>query len=539
MTDTKSPLLVLSRKDFLRAAGLLGAATAFGGALPWMGVDAALADEAAQQGGVLVFNFTGDPPGFDPLSGNSTQIMSCIAPCYNGLVRWDPLDPVKIVGDLAESWEISDDARVYTFRLVQNARFHDGKPLTAADAKYTFDLIRNPPEGITVARTESLAPVESIETPDDFTVRFTLKQPAPSFLTTMAGAWMLVLPKHILEAGGSLKDQIVGSGPFRFKERVAGVSIELERNPDYHVAGRPFLDGIKGYVVPDAGTTVSYLMTGQLQMYVVVRGEAIKQLEGAEGVVLQQTPSTSAITLVLNSRVAPFDRPEVREAAALAVDHADILKVAQNGYGTLGGATMPGPWALPEAELQAISGYGPDVEANRARARTLLGEAGLGDGVDIKLLVRRIPLFEPVAIVLKDHLEKVGFRVTLDIRETAAFFEELGKGEFQAAPTAVEYDANDPDAMFPTWQTCDATQNFAGICDPELDALIAKQSVTVDPAERLELVHQIERMVLANHGFVFMYWQNRVMGLSSRVHDMRVHPNVDNNLRMQDVWMSS
>ncbi|PZQ45709.1 MAG: hypothetical protein DI556_22240 [Rhodovulum sulfidophilum] len=530
----------MTRQQFLRAAGATGLAGAFGGTLPWAGVERAMAQEAApRRGGILNFNFTGDPPSFDPLGGDSTQIMSCIAPCYNNLIRVDPENPDAIIGDLAERWDVSPDATVYTFHLVRNARFHDGEPLTAADAKYTFDLVRDPPAGVAAARSASLANVASIETPDEYTVVFNLSVPSPSFLVTMAGAWMMVLPKHILEAGGSLSDQIVGSGPYRLKERVQGVSVELERNPDYHVPDRPFLDGIKGYVIPDLGTTVNYMLAGQLQLYVVVRGEAINQLRGDDNVVLDEITSTSCIGLVLNTRRAPFDDPAVRKATTLAIDRAEILRIAQSGGGVLGGAVMPGPWQLPEEDLLAIPGYGLDVEANRAEAKRLLAEAGLAEGPEIRLMVRRIPLFDPVGVVLKSQLEKVGFRVVLDVQETAAFLDRMRKHDFDAAPTAVEYTANDPDAMFPSRQTCDGALNFAGTCDPGLDELIAQQSVTVDEAERRELVHRIERAVLESHGVVYMYWQNRVMGLSTRLHGMRVHPNIDNNLRMQDVWLSA
>ena len=488
-------------------------------------------------GGIMNFNLTADPPNFDPIGNTSSTVLGVLAPCYNGLLRYDPLDSAKIVSDLAESWDVSADGRIYTFKLVRTARFHDGKPFTAADVKFTYDLIRSPPDGTISARKGSLAGVEQIDVVDDYTVRITLKRPTPSFIATIASGWMLILPKHVYEAKGHMRDVIVGTGPFMLKTYARGVSIELAKNPNYHVAGRPYLDGLKGFVIPDPGTTWNYLQNGQLQIMVSIQGQEAGVYKTGGNVTVLENFSTSLIAAVFNTTSAPFDNPKVRLAASLAIDREAALKVAQNGQGVLGGANLPGSWALPTAELEKIPGYGRNVDANRAEAKKLLAEAGYPNGISIKLLVRKIALFEAVGVVLKDQWAKVGINATLDIQENASYFSSVAKRQFQADATGASYQIEDPDSIFGDYYSCKGNANAAGTCNPRLDALFDQQSGTLDVAERYKLVSELEKVALNEYGIFTMYWRNRYMGISNRLKGMTLHPNIDQNMRMEGVWL--
>ncbi len=530
----------VSRKAFIRGMGAAGATALFARFGTWPR-DAFAQDKsgAPRPGGILTLNLTADPPNFDPLSNTSTTVMNVIAPCYNGLVRYDPQNPNAIIPDLATSWEISPDGRIFTFSLVKNAKFHDGKPMTSADAKYTFDVIRNPPEGTLSSRKNQLAVVDTIEAPDAYTIRFVLKQPSPSFLANLASCWMLVLPKHILEAKGNMKTEIVGTGPFKFVEYKRGVSIELAKNTAYHVPDRPFLDGIKAFVIPDSGTTWNYLKSGQLQWFVSIQGQDAGALNTGGNVAVQESPSTSFIGAVFNTKAAPFDNVLVRKAASLAIDRGAALRVTYNGQGQMGGINVPGPWELPKDQLQAIPGYGADTGANLAEAKRLLAEAGHPNGFSVKMLVRKNPLFEPVGVFLKDQWSKVGINATLDIQENAAFFSSFGKHEYQVCANGGSFAISDPDAVFGDYFTCGGSQNNSDICQPAIDTLFTQQSQEMNPAARLKLVNDLERKVLEEYGIYVMYWRNRFMGISNRVHGLKIHPNIDQNMRLEDVWLSA
>lgn len=536
----KSGQMMVSRKALIRGMGAAGALALFGrfGILPH---EAFAQDQGGtpQPGGIMTLNLTADPPNFDSLSGSSSTIMNVIAPCYNGLVRYDPQDPNRIIPDLATSWEVSPDGKTYTFALVTNARFHDGKPMTSADAKYTFDVIRNPPDGTVSSRKNQLAVVDTIEAPDDHTIRFVLKQPSPSFLANLASCWMLVLPKHILEVKGNMKENIIGTGPFMLKEYKRGVSVELIKNTNYHVPDRPYLDGIKAFVIPDTGTTWNYLRSGQLLWFVSIQGQDAGALKAGGKVVVQESPSTSFIGAVFNTKAAPFDNILVRKAASLAIDRQAALQVTYNGQGQMGGVSVPGPWELPKDQLQAIPGYGVDTGANLAEAKKLLAEAGHPDGLAVKMLVRKNPLFEPVGVFLKDQWAKIGIRATIDIQENAAFFSSLSKHEFQVCANGGSYAISDPDSVFGDYFTCAGSQNHTNMCQPAIDTLFDEQSRTMDPAARLKLVNELEEKVLEEYGIYVMYWRNRFMGMSNRVRGLKIHPNIDQNMRLEDVWLSA
>ena len=399
----------LTRKEFLRGMGLLAAGAAFAG--PLGGLSRAFAQDTPVKGGIFNFNLTASPPNFDPLSNSSGTVLSCIAPCYSGLVRFDPLDPNAIIPDAAKEWTVSEDGKTFTFTLFDNILFHDGQPLTSADVAFSLDRVRNPPEGVASNRQASLGVIDAIATPDATTVVITLKRPSPAFVNTLASGWMVILAKHFVEGGGDPAKDVIGSGPFKFKEYLEGVSVELERNPDYFVADRPYLDGIKGYIVPDQGAVWNYLQSGQLQQWQSIQGAEAGQYESNDDIEIVEIASTSMIGVTYNTTTAPFDNPVLRQAASLAIDRNAALDILQRGQGVFGGPLVPGPWSLEAAALEAIPGYGPDVAANLEKAKSLMAEAGFGDGVQVRMLVRRIALFEPVGVFLKDQWAKIGIDV--------------------------------------------------------------------------------------------------------------------------------
>ena len=349
---------------------------------------------------------------------------------------------------------------------------------------------------------------------------------------------MVVMPKHVLDAKGNMKDQVVGTGPFKFKDYTRGVSIELTKNPDYFVKGRPYLDGMKGFIVPDTGTTMNYFKSGQLHMFQSIQGQDAGILKATNNLAAPESPSTSFLAVIFNTNVAPFNNAELRKAATLAIDREGALKVTGNSQGGVASAALPGQWALPPAELQKIPGYGLDVAANQAEAKRILAQQGFPNGFPVKLLVRRIALFEPVGVYVKDQWAKVGINATLDVQENASYFATTGKGDFQADAGGASYPLNDPDAMFADQSGCGDAAKPTLVCDREVEDLFNRQSQTLDLAERRKLVNQLELILLKKYNIAYLFWRNRYMGLSAKVKDMKLHPNIDNNMRMQNVWLA-
>ena len=494
-----------------------------------------------QYGGVLTRGVTGEPANFDPFSNTSSFTLNVVAACYNSLVMFDPLNPDKVIGDLAEAWEVSPDGKAYTFKLVKNAKFHDGVPMTSADVKYTFDTVRTPPPGVTSVRKSLFASVDSIETPDDYTVRFNLKRINPSFLTTLATGWFVVAPKHILEKTGDMKKDVIGTGPFKLKEYVRGTSIELVKNPDYHVKGRPYLDGMKFYTIPDTTTMFANFRTGQILYYDGMTGDEARRAEKEFGdkVLIQSSSSFIGDPFTMNSKRKPFDDIRVRKALSLAVDRGEALKVVNQGDGAVAGLLPAGLWGLPSNELEKMPGWSKNIEANRAEAKKLLAEAGYPNGFSTTILARKAAgTHETRAVFLADQFAKIGVQAKVDIQETAAYNDTLSKRNFDIATTVIASLANDPDFLLGDYYTCEGGQNWSGVCIPEVDELFVKQSQTLDPAERKKLVNQLEVAAINGFGTVNLYFKGKFMGTSRQVHNLLMHPEPDNNRRMQDVWLS-
>lgn len=537
MTDTM-PTTLQSRREFIRSLAIMGVSATALTSLPM----SVFAQDTPQRGGVLNLVTSGDPPNFDPFSNTTSYVLHVVAACYNSLIMMNPEKPDEIIGDLATSWEQSEDGKSYTFQLVQNAKFHDGVPLTAADVKHTFDIVRDPPEGIVSARKSLISAIESIDVIDDYTVRFNLSRPSPGLLASLATGWFIVAPKHVLEAKGTMTDDVIGSGPFKFKEYVRGVSYELERNADYHVPDRPYLDGVKYYIVPDESTRFAYLRSGQIDVYDGLSGKDARAAESdfPETVKIHSTTSYVGDPFTMNAARAPFDDIRVRKAIAYAVNHDEAVKVLMDGDGQVGGHLLPGPWSISEEELAQQPGYGKDIEANRAEAKRLLAEAGHPDGFESTLIARKgAGTHEARALLLADQLAKVGIKLTLRIQESAEYFETMKNRNFDIATNVISALSSDPDFMIGSFHTSDGALNYTGIRSDEVDQLFLAQSQETDPAKRAKLSRQLELATMNLFGTVVLYFKGKFVATSSRVQNYVMHPEPDNNRRYQNVWLSA
>ncbi len=178
------------------------------------------AQDKPRYGGELVFVVPGEPPSFDAHREETFALIHPTAPPYDTLLRTDPTDQsgTQVVGDLAESWSISNDGRTYTFKLRRGVKFHDGSELTSKDVKVSYDKIITPPPGVASARKGEYIAVEAVRAaPDPHTVVFRLKWPSGSFLFVLASPWNWIY-----------KADVLGTGPFLFVEHVKGSHQQLD-----------------------------------------------------------------------------------------------------------------------------------------------------------------------------------------------------------------------------------------------------------------------------------------------------------------------
>ncbi|HET8578422.1 MAG TPA: ABC transporter substrate-binding protein, partial [Methylomirabilota bacterium] len=284
------------------------------------------AQDKPRHGGELVFVVPSEPPSYDAHQEETFGVIHPIAPLYSTLVRVDPFDKTgtKPVGDLAESWTISKDGLIYTFKLRHGVKFHDGSEMTSKDVKASYDKIIFPPAGLKSLRKEAYRAIEVVEAPDPYTVRFRLKWPESSMLLNLASPWNWIYKADILAKDMHWYEKnVMGTGPFTFVEHVKGSHWVGKKNPNYWDQGKPYLNGYRGIFIRDSAAQVAAIR-GERAM-IQFRGFSPAErdsLVGALGnkITVQESPWNCLILVALNHDKKPFDDKRVRRALTLALD---------------------------------------------------------------------------------------------------------------------------------------------------------------------------------------------------------------------------
>jgi len=505
------------------------------------------AAETPRRGGVLLAVIGADPPSLDSHQESTFANIQLVAPLYSTLLQYDPYSYPKIIGDAAAEWKSAPDGLTYTFKIRQGIRFHDGSPLTAADVKATYDKIIWPPAGVLSIRKAAYSEIERVEVPDAATVVFRLKFPSASLLDNLASPWNVIYPKKYLDKDPNyFKTNVVGSGPFKFKSYTRGSTFEGERNPDYFIKDRPYLDGYKFFISPETSVRASAIRSGRA--YVEFRDlpgadvDAIKKQLG-DKVAVQETPMTGQWGIAINNTVKPFTDPRVRKALTLGFDRYTASRVLYplTGLKYVGGLMRAGSdWAMPDADLQKLPGFGKDIEKSRAEARRLLAEAGYPNGLKVVLKNRNVKLpYQDFAVFLIQEWRKIGVEAEHRPLETAAWFSDVqntGSFELSVAPT-VEY-ADDPDQFLGRYVT-GSTQNWGRFSEPRVDDLFSRQARTLDPHERKRLVNELEKIVLENAYYMPGLWWTRKVVHWTKMRNYVAPPNHYTNQKLQDVWLAA
>jgi len=504
-----------------------------------------------KHGGVLRLVHREDlPQGFAIHETATNSVTWPSMPCYSNLVIFDQLKPIgrieTIVPELAERWSWQDNYRNLVFFLRKDARWHDGQPVTSKDVKFTFDLVREAKDAPTKLRLnprkEWYANVEAIEAPDPYTVVFRLKRPQPSLLAMLASGYSPVLPAHVPLA--EHRSRCVGSGPFKFKEWKRGQYVELVKNPDYFVKGRPYLDGVRYVIVVERGTRVAALQTGQVD--VAYPGDTTvaiaEQLRASvPRMVFTETATNVSENLLINTKRPPFDNVKVRRAVSLAIDRPAYVKAVHAGSAIVGAAMAPKPWGawgLLQKDTVQLPGYGKGEE-EKARARKLLAEAGFGPAnpLKVEMSTRAIAIYLDFASFVISEFKQVGVDAALKQIETAQWHPLATRREFQIAANLTGLGVDDPDANFYENYACGSSRNYGDYCDEQVMRLIEQQSQETDAQKRLALVWQIQKKLEEDAARPTMGW--RVDRFAHHPYVKNLIPNqvTYNCCRLQEVWL--
>jgi peptide/nickel transport system substrate-binding protein len=517
------------------------------GAMCAVGVQAR--DQTPKRGGILTSLVIEDPPGFLIHEAATTSTVWPMMPCYSNLVLFDQLKAREtlesVVPELAEKWSWQDNYRNLVFFLRKNVKWHDGQPFTSRDVKYTFDVVReakDAPAKLRLSpRKEWYDNVEAIETPDPTTVIFRLKRPQPSLLLMLAAGYAPILPAHVPVA--ELRQRCVGTGPFKLKQYVRGQVIELERNPDYFVPGRPYLDGIRYLIITERGTRLAALQTNRVDAFVpleMTRAMVDTVRTNTPALVVSETGQLGSDNVVLNHKRPPFDNVIVRRAISYAMDRNASVKTVRHGGAVVGAALMPPPfgtWGLPAKELQSLAGY--QGAKDKVEARRLLAQAGYGPGkpLRVELTTRTSPIYLDLASFVADQLHQVGIEVTVRELDTPQYFPALARHEFQIGANLTAPGIDDPDAALFENYKCGTARNYSNYCSEEMDRMIDRQSAELNHAKRLAMVWDIQRKLEADVARPMLGWRIEYFTQWPYVRNLVAHHSLYNWGRMQEVWL--
>ncbi|MBB5180302.1 peptide/nickel transport system substrate-binding protein [Planomicrobium koreense] len=475
-----------------------------------------------------VFNFATnqDIPGLDPHGSAANTTFRVIYMTYDRLVTYDGTS-TEPQPQLAESWEVSDDGKEYTFKLVENAKFHDGSPVTAEAVQYSFTRAIN--VGKSAAGIFSKVIDEnSFEVIDDYTIKITLKEPFAPFVSTLGTAFGNIINPALEENHGDdlgesfLSEEVMGSGPYMLDSWDRGETLVLKANPDYW-GEAPTMETVNIRFITEASTARLMLEKGEIDMIdnTVISPEVLGQMEGTEGVEILEADGYQIDYMPMNTEKGALADVRVRQAIAHSINYDALLESVYLGKAErIVGAVPKGMFGFnSDAKL-----YDYDLD----KAKELLKEAGHESGLELEIAISEDnEVRSNTALLLQSDLEKVG--VTLNIKTYAwpTFLDLVttGKHDFGLVSWTPDY----PDPDYNLWYFAHSSSkgpgfNLAFYENSEIDALLEEGRTSTDEALRENNYMEIQNLMAEEVPYIFVAQPKLQAPLRSWVKGYELNP---------------
>jgi peptide/nickel transport system substrate-binding protein len=518
----------LTRRQALKSGGLTGLGIALLGACAPSTTRPPEASSAAPQpapsgvrtGGTINFYLmTENPPTLDPYLNVSFRSQYFAAFFYSRLLmskKGPDVAPNAYVmeGDLAESWQVSEDGKTYTFNLRPDARWHDlpplnGRPVTGQDVAWSFErFMRLSPQ------KNAFDQVAEVSAPTERSVQFRLKDVYAPFETSIGAPIFWILPREVVEQDGDAAKRIVGSGPFLFDKFESGVGFSGRKNPTYYRPGEPRVAEFAASIIPDVATRMAGLRGRELDAAEVEQQDLDSLKKSNPNLQVVESPWLYIPFVYWKLDRPPFNDLRVRQAVSMGINREQRLKVIYEGRG---GWNNFIPWGLSDWWLDP---QGPDMGPNAryfkydpAEARRLLAAAGYPNGLQVDLI--STPGYGQIWVqgveLMQQDLKAIGIDATIKMQEYASYIATTYAGQFEGG---LVYGLLTPftephDYLFNQYHP-KGTRNNAGVNDPRLTEMIERQMRTLDRAERKQQVFEIQRYLAEQ-----MYYPPNAVGYRS------------------------
>lgn len=482
--------------------------------------------EGVSKGGNVSIPIVGDPI-FNPWHPNAYAESNLVnRVLFQGLTK-PGLDNLP-VGNLAEEWTTSEDGLVWTFKLKEGVKWHDGEEFTAEDVAFTFnDLVLNASLGSNGA--SNYKALDKVVEVDDYTVEFHLKSPFASLPAYLAFN-SEILPAHKFEGVEDPweftdfnKENPVGIGSFKMGEYISGQSLKLVKNAEYH-NGEPNLDSVTFKILPDVNTQIAQALSNELDIFVLEDKSSLARIEQADNIELVTADITRYFWISLDMENPKFQDVKVRQAMLHAIDRETIIDSVLEGYGEIANA------AITPDQKQYFNEDLKTYEFDPEKSKQLLKEAGWedtdGDGIldkdgedftfqfDIALQGD----LEQIAVLVQQYLKDVGFDVELNTMEWNAMIQKnIIDRDFDMILNWWSY-PSDPD-IYAQYHSSNAGtgNNIPGYQSEELDKLLEKGQSTSDPDERAVVYDEVQEYMAENLPYIYLWYPKELSIRSNRL----------------------
>ena len=488
------------------------------------------------QGGVMNYGEYGRPATLDPITSNEMISMRMSELIFNGLVGIN--ERQDVVPELAQGWEVSQDSRIYTFKLRKDVTWHPraGETpvrLTANDVIFTYNIMMNP-KTITPLKVR-FEFIEKVEKLDEFTIRFTLKRPV---LNALAKFSFKIIPKHALKNPQYLTrddpfvQQPIGTGPYMLKTITADREIVMVANEKYF-KGRPNIDQFIAKPFADQNILTQALTFNAIDMIVLVNPRSIAELQGDKRFILQPYNALSYSFFGYNLRNPLLTDKRVRQAFGYALNRQEMLSSFFSNQGTIiSGPFAPGSWA-----------YNLDVQPlpyNPQKAIVLLTEAGFKKGADgvmqkdgrkleLTLLVpieKESEAVKRVVLAFQNYLKNIGASVKVEFKEWQAWKEDVfAEHRFDIVFASWVFDDSaDISSLFHSAEIGPWKNNFGGYSSPEVDSLIVESKLTLDHEKRRTINRKLHAMLAEEAPYTFLWTLTNYSAYHKKIQHVAIHP---------------
>lgn len=490
-----------SRRTILRSIG------AGGLALPFLHTSA----RAERVPGTIVFGLSTYPPNTQPWANTGTASVTVKLQMYRGLLSYNADGTLR--GELAESWT-SDGSTGWTFKL-RDAVFHNGKPVTSADVKWTLEEVAGPKS--TAYKRTAVREIVKIETPDARTVKLITKAPNAVLPETLANPHMPIIAAGSTDNHG----EPVGAGPYVMTGNERGVSIEMAAFDKFYRPGLPKTKKLRFVAYADENLRVAALQAGDVDIIEYVPWQSMDAIDADPKLALQ-TVDGPFMALSFNGGQGPFQDKLVRQAVAYAIKRDDIVKAAFYGRGNV----LEG---IPIAQSSPFfdKARSQHWKYDPAKAKALLAKAGHPNGFACTLLsTAQYGMHKSTAEVVQQSLAGIGVQVTLKLPDWATRVSLGNRGQYEFVVQGTTADNNDPDGLSSVLDTSLPPNNARSVNlpVPKIHDLFAKGREEFDQAKRRVIYAALEEQALDMCPLVGLAWRAQGYAMAKNLEGFRNLP---------------